>query len=249
MAQVQRPPERRIGVIVPAGNIVHEYEFARMRPEGVRFRFAPFVYPARDASDFCGALIDQFAPPLKEMRAWGAEAVLVGCTTASMLCGAPDHVARMERLAGVPVVTAAGAVQEAMNALGLKSVAVATPYGARSNAVVSEFLERSGVRVSAIAGFGYDSSPETWREKATTLTPPEVTALCLSVDRPDAQGLYLPCTGIRSVEALAGLERDRGKPALSSVQVGFWAALHRLGLDGRQEGFGHLIAQWNIGSA
>ena len=30
----------RIGVLVPAGNTIHEREFAALRPDGVEFRFA-----------------------------------------------------------------------------------------------------------------------------------------------------------------------------------------------------------------
>jgi maleate cis-trans isomerase len=215
----------------------------------VRFHFAPFTYPARDAADFCGELALKYAAPLQEMRAWGAELVLIGCTTASMACGAPEHIAPLEKLAGVPVITAAGAVREAITALGLRTVAVATPYSAPSNRIVADFLERSGLRVSAIRGLEYDTSPQIWREKATPLTPPEVQAFCASIDQPDADALYLPCTGIRSVEALSALEDQCRKPAFSSVQAGFWASLRRLGLDGRQDGFGRLISTWDYAAA
>jgi maleate cis-trans isomerase len=155
----------------------------------------------------------------------------------------------LEKIAGVPVITAASAVREAIAALGLRSVAAATPYSDGSNKIVADFLTRSGLKDSTVRGLGFDTSPQVWREKATTVTPEEIQAFCASIDQPSADALYLPCTGVRSVEALAALEQQCNKPAFSSVQAGFWAALRRLGVNGRQDGFGRLISTWDYASA
>jgi maleate cis-trans isomerase len=248
MAQA-KSSERRIGVLVPDSNIVHEFEFAKLRPEGVRFAFRPFGFPAADAADYCADLAALMADSAKELKAWGAEVILIGCTTASMKCGQPEHIARMEQMAGVPVVTAASAVREAMKALGLTSLTIATPYGDRSNGIVSNFINSCGVNVSAIAGFAYDVNMTMFKEKATTLTPSEVIKFISDIDQPAADGMFLPCTGVRSVETLAQLEKDRGKAAISSVSAGFWAALRRIGLDGRQEGYGRLLSTWDFAKA
>ena len=48
---------------------------------------------------------------------------------------------------------------------------------------------------------------------------------------------------------LAELEKKPGKTAISSVQAGFWAALRRIGLDGRQEGYGRLLSTWDFAKA
>jgi hypothetical protein len=135
----------RIGVLVPAGNTIHEREFLALRPEGVEFRFAGFAYPPAGAADFCADLFAHMRAPVAELRAWGAQALLVGCTTASMLCADPAREAQLQSLAGVPVVTAASAVREALAALGLRRIAVATPYGARGNGVVVDYLRTIGI--------------------------------------------------------------------------------------------------------
>ena len=202
-----------------------------------------------DAADYCADLATLMADPAKELKAWGAEVILIGCTTASMKCGDPQHIARMEAIAGVPLVTAASAVREALKALSIKSLTIATPYGDRSNGIVSNFINSCGVNVSAIAGFAYDANMTMFKEKATTLTPAEVTAFITGIDKPEADGMFMPCTGVRSVEAIAQLEKARGKAVISSVQAGFWAALRRIGLDGRQEGYGRLLSTWEIGRA
>ncbi len=240
--------EVRVGVLVPAGNTIHEREFAALRPAGVEFRFAGFSYPPMGTSDFCANLFDQMQAPVADLRAWGAQALLVGCTTASMLCADPAREAELQRLAGVPVVTAASAVRAALGALGLARLAVATPYGARGNGVVVDYLRSIGIETVAIRGLDLDRAPEVWKREAPALTPQQVVDLGLSIDGPAAEALYLPCTGIGSVEAIDLYERRTGKPALSSVQAGFWATMRRLGVDARQGGAGRLVAEWQLPS-
>jgi arylmalonate decarboxylase len=235
----------RIGVLVPTGNTVHEREFAALRPAGVEFRFAGFAYPPPGAADFCGDLFAQMQAPIAELRDWDAKLLLVGCTTASMLCADAARDAQLQRLAGIPVVTAAGAVRTALQALGLRRVAVATPYGANGNRVVADYLRSIGIEVTAIAGLDLDRSVEVWKRETPALTPQQVLELGLSVDSAGAQALYLPCTGIGSLEAIGLYERLTGKPALSSVQAGFWASLRRLGIDARRGDAGRLVADWD----
>lgn len=234
----------RIGVLVPAGNSIHEREFAALRPAGVEFRFAGFTYPAADAADFCVDLTTRMAEPIATMRDWGARLLLVGCTAASMRCADAATEARLAALAGMPVVTAASAARAACAALGLRRLAVATPYGAASNGIVSRYLASIGVEVAAIRGLDLDRSPEVWKREVPALTPQQVCDLGLSIDAAAVEALYLPCTGLASVEAIELWERRTGKPAISSVQAGFWASLQRLGLDGPRAGAGRLVERW-----
>ena len=65
---------RRVGVLVPQGNVMHELEFAMLRPDGVAFRFEGFAYPAAGTVDFCKGLSLQMAEPVTRLKDWGAEA-------------------------------------------------------------------------------------------------------------------------------------------------------------------------------
>jgi arylmalonate decarboxylase len=237
-------PEIRIGVLVPAGNVVHEREFARLRPPTVSFRFAGFNYPPAGPA-FCTDMLHEFEAPLHELGAWGARLVLVGCTTASMLCEAEHWQAGLQAIAQVPVITAAAAVSEALAALNIRCLAVATPYGEVNNRIIVQYLESRQVTVASIRGIALDRSPEVWRT-APTVTADQMLDFGLGVDVDAAEGLYLPCTGVVSLEVLEPFERRRGKPALSSVQAGFWASLRHLGIDGRRAAGGRLLRGWDF---
>lgn len=236
----------RIGVVVPAGNKVHAREFALMRPEGVVFEFREFVSPPKDAADFCDGLGANMRAPIEELKAWGAQAILLGCTTASMKCADPGFTARLEKIAGVPVITAAAATTAAFRALKLKNVAVTTPYSEGGNKTVSDFIKSTGVGVANIKGMEFDKSPELWASRAVTLKPEEAYDYCLNVDVPGADAMYFPCTGMSCLEALNRFEQKTGKSALSSVQAGYWATMRRLGRDGRKPGFGRLVETWDF---
>lgn len=236
----------RIGVLVPAGNTIHEREFDALRAAtgcNVEFAFRPFDYPAAGVADFCSALIAQFAVPLRELRAWGAEVVLVGCTAASMRCATPAHDAALAELAGAPVVTAARATREALAALALERIVVATPYGAASNRIVRDFLESLDVRVVAIEGLGYDADPALWKTEVPRVDGERGCEFAQQIEAragaANIQGAYFPCTGMASIDAIARYESRTGRSGVSSVLAGFWAALGRAGIDIRQSDIRH----------
>jgi maleate cis-trans isomerase len=239
-------PVARIGVLVPDGNTVHEREFAAFPSREVEFRFAGFSYPPGTAADFCSELAARMTAPLATLRHWGAQLVLVGCTTASMTCAGAAQHARIEALAGVPVITAASAVREAIAALKLRRFTVATPYGELGNRVVAGYLESIGAEVVALGGLNLDRSIDVWLREAPSLTPLQLLEFSLRLDTAGSQALYLPCTGIGSIDTIELFERRTGKIALSSVQAGYWASLRRLGIDGRHAGHGRLLASWDF---
>jgi maleate isomerase len=236
----------RVGVLVPQGNVVHAAEFERLKPDDVEFSFLGFGYPPQTAEDFCADLTGNMMEPVKALRDWGAQVILVGCTTASMACAGSRLIPDLEAAADVPVVTAASAAREAIAALDVQALGVATPYGDRNNQIIVDFLSHSGVQVAAIAGLDLDRSVEAWVAGAPTLTPERVFELSRTVAVDDAEGLYLPCTGMGSLDTIGRYEAEVGKPAFSSVQAGYWAALRRIGYDGRREGMGRLLQTWDF---
>ncbi len=236
----------RIGVLVPTGNSVHEREFAGLATQGVNFRFEDFSYPPAGSAEFCGAFVSRLSQPIAALAEWGANLVLVGCTTASMTCASPEFTAELEAIAGIPVITAADAGREAVAALNVRSVSVATPYGALNNTIIAGFLASLEVDVAAIAGMDLDRSVPVWLAGQAGLTTERVLEFSMAVDVETAQALYLPCTGMCSLEVIDRFERRTGKVAFSSVQSGYWASLRRLGIDGRRPGNGRLLEIWDF---
>lgn len=236
----------RIGVLVPLTNEAHAREFARLARPGLLFEFREFAGPPAARANYCDELVQAMAPAMRELRDWGAQALLLGCTAATMQCGSDECFARFEAQAGVPVVTAARAARDAARALGLRSLCVATPYSDPGNAAVRAYLESQSLTVSGIRGLGCDTSAEAWKAGLRSLTPTRLLELGLAADSPQAEALYFPCTAVDSLSTIELYENATGKPALSSVQAGFWAMLRRLGVDARQDGAGRLLREWPL---
>jgi maleate isomerase len=223
----------RIGVIVPSSNVNLEPDVSLLLPEGVTAHFARV-----------GDYDPDVVPDSEEMRAFGAEdaesaarmlaaadvgVVVYGCTSGTLAHG-PDFdrelAARLAEVAGVPAVTAAGGLVEALTSLGVTRIGLASPYVEELHAEAQTFLEACGFRVVASA---FPPKPLTSRGQRA-LRPADAHALGLRADTPEAEALVVSCTDLRAVETIAALEHDLGKPVITSNQALVHASLVRIGL-------------------
>ncbi len=56
--------------------------------------------------------------------------------------------------------------------------------------------------------------------------------------------VFLSCTNLATVEMIAALEEEVGKPVITSNQATFWNAIRTMGLRDRIEGFGSLLSDF-----
>ena len=59
--------------------------------------------------------------------------------------------------------------------------------------------------------------------------------------REDAEAYFISCTAVRSLEVIADLERDLGKPVVTSNQAAAWHSLRKLGIKDEIAGYGRLL--------
>ena len=232
----------RIGVIVPLTNTVNEAEFNRLAPAGVSFHFTRSPIHSDPAADGYVALMRDLDQAVGILAACKTDLVAYGCTAGSMACPADLLIAKMEEVAGVGAVSTAGAILAALAALGVRRVGLATPYVAATNAHQIRFLAEHGIEVVAEAGLGLNTSLEGV-QKMSRVPPSEVFAHAKSVDRADAEAILICCTDFNSLDVIKALERELGKPVVSSNVCSLWAALRAAGIDDRIEGYGTLLAE------
>jgi maleate isomerase len=155
----------------------------------------------------------------------GPLVVAYACTSGSFVQGVAGerHLADAMRAAGAPVaVTTSGALLEALAALGVQRVAVATPYVANLTARLHDFLAEAGLATVSSADLGLDAN--IWK------VPYETTAqLVREADSPEADAVFVSCTNLPTYDLIAPLENELGKPVLTANQVTMWAALRVAG--------------------
>lgn len=224
-----------IAMIVPPTNTVNEAEWKRMAPE---LRFPLLRMPLHAHAD--DAFFADLQIFLRKFLSEKPNVIAYACTASSMVLPLDTLPRFIEREAGVPGVATAPALVLAARALGMKRIAVATPYHEALNQHEKEFLEACGLQVLAIRGLGIGAGGPQEYVKIARVTPEEVLAHCRSAWMPGADGMIVSCTDLRTLEVLPQLEREFGKPVLSSNGATLWAARRAAGL-GPLHGCGRLL--------
>lgn len=169
----------------------------------------------------------------------GLGAAMWACTSASFIFGlegARQQVAPLRELLGVPVSSSSLAFVAALEELGVKRVTIAATYPEGITAHFRRFLTDAGFEVLSEGSLGIISGDEV-----SELDADAVVRLVLANDHPDAQAIVVPDTALNSVESVEQLEREIGKPVLTSNQVTAWQGLRLAGHSARGEGLGVLF--------
>ena len=242
-------PTNRLGFLIPPGNPTTEPEIIRMTPPGVTVHFTRMV-----AHGVTGSLDGQeernrtqiaHLPENIALLAMVKPAVIVLAHTASSYTlGKAGEQALIERIeatqveAGIRFITAFGSVIAACQHLGVQRIAAGTPYSAASTQQCKANLEANGLTVANIGRL--DGVSNIYDE-----TPERAYQLGRQVDTPEAQAVFLSGVGMPTVEIIERLERDLGKPVISSAAAMMWNALRMAGVQTPVAGYGSLLGQSN----
>jgi maleate cis-trans isomerase len=216
----------KFGVILPSVNATTESEFYRCLPEGVTAHFTRMEFQEETPENY-ERMIDDVPRGTQMLTHAGVDAILFACTSGSLYGGLgydQKIISKMKEYSNIPVSTTSTAVMEAFHALKVKNVAVATPYVDWVNELEKKFFEGNGIHVLNIQGLGCRGLD------VSKVTPEALYRFAKAQDRKEADGIFLSCMGLRTLEVLPVLERDLGKPVLSSNQVTLWMLFRLCGV-------------------
>ena len=239
----------RIGFITPTP--AHEnnpYEFYLMAPEGVTTVMTSlgvrgFVQAEYDsavdrleaaAAELMGRKPDaivQAGVPLIVTHGWGFEAEVLG---------------RIARVTSTPAATDIGACIAAMQTLGMKRVAMLTPFDDAMHGHLADYVSHAGIEIAASASvLSKVSGGELRAYEVSTMELDGVHEAAASVfrDASDADGVWITGALMPSVAVIRPLERELGVPVVTSMQAMAWRGLRLAGVDDAVEGFGRLFEQ------
>ena len=156
--------------------------------------------------------------------------------------GAADITRRIQGFLRVPSVVTSMAVVHAAHALGVSSLGVVSVYLDEINATMPAFFDPQGVRIARIQGLAGHvmSTGETSLELAH-VSPDDLIAAGRDVDGPDVDAVFIPCTAVRTLDAIEPLEAAIGKPVITAIQATMWRVARLAGLTHDAPGGGRLF--------
>lgn len=187
-------------------------------------------------------VVDSIVQRALELRQAGAEVISMMGTSISFYRG-PDFteslLQAMERATGVPCTTMSHAIVRALRQLGVRRVAVATSYIDALNDRLVAYLTHAGFTVTAIEGLSITDVQSVGEVGTDTLV---ALATRVHARDPSADGLFISCGGLLTLDAIRQLEDRLGLPATASSPAGFWDVVRLAGSDPSSPGFGRLFA-------
>jgi maleate isomerase len=230
----------RIGILFPADG-ANDDDFWRLVPSGVTVHVARTRPLTDDFSvEAYGRLAGEDVESQAELLGFiRPSSVAYACTSGSFIRGVDydrDIGARIRRASGAPATTTSTAMLNALRALGVRRVAVATPYRDVINQRLTAFLVASGFSVERNMGLGLDD----WT--INFVPQSDVYHLARKADTAAAEVLFIACTNLRALDVIEPLEKDLAKPVITANQATMWEALRLAGIRDRPKGFGTLFA-------
>jgi maleate isomerase len=230
----------RVGYLSPG--IVDETlsgQFYRMAPPGVTL-----VRTSLELKDVTveevNAAVARTEKAAAELGKYKPDCIVFG---GSPTVAVPGHgfekviVSKIEQASGRKAFSAQAAALEALQKHGARRLALATPFPDNVNALVKDFIEKSGFEVLSIRGSGV-------HYLNLTLTPLQTSwdlGRRVFEEAKNADALYFPGAPQPCVDILESLEQELGTFVISSLQASLWKALEIIGYSKPIEGYGKLL--------
>ncbi|MDX3905858.1 MAG: aspartate/glutamate racemase family protein [Pigmentiphaga sp.] len=238
---VEYAPKGLIGLLTPQANTTVEPEHYILLPAGYAHINARLMSDKSTIEARLVDYVDRLNDACTQFANAPIGAVAVGCTGASYLVGREreaEVLARIEHERGVPAFTAATAVVAALNQLGARRVALASPYPAGLTAASKAYWESQGFAVSRIASADMDHSQfhPIYSMKADT-----AGALLDDLASDDTDAILMLGTGMPTLAPLLAANARSRVPVLSCMLCLAWMGVSSL------EGYPVPLAPWLTG--
>ena len=238
-----------IGIVWPGPPVPDDIEeMQHFMPPGVKFHMVG-TRPQSESPSPGGITLERLLrmpanhnieEAAKALVPLAARAVGYGCTSASYVRGVGgdrDISDRMTAATGLPVTTTSSAAVEALRHLGVRRVAVLSPHVDELNERLTKFLEGNELDAVHMRGLNKLSGIEKIPQE-------DIRDLVIQlVDRPDADGIFISCTGMRTSAIFDSMEERTGKPVVSALQATVWETLRIAGIAAEIPGVGKLYHQ------
>ena len=230
---------RHFGVLIPSTNTTVEIEYSRLLPDGLQAHYGRL---GKDGNTpFSPSLVADVVYQSKMLGNAKVEAIALAQTSASLFADDYDAVT-MKQMAdgsGAPAITSAVAVGQAIKSLGMRRIALVTPYSPDAIGRAKHYFEsKFGLDVVAMEGFDAKDS-----YAIGGLGPEHARDAFARINQPEIEVLVVPGGNFPTMRHAAGWEQEFGKPVITTNGAALWAVLGMMKLDIKLPSLGRLLAE------
>jgi maleate cis-trans isomerase len=230
---------RHFGVLIPSTNTTVEIE-CRLLPAQYQAHVGRLM-TSRPGQPFSPSREEDIDYQSRLLGSARVEMVILAQTSASLFADDYDETTkrRMSAGTGVPAITSAEAVGRAVRALGVRRIALVSPYSEPVNERAAHyFADKHGLETVAREGFAASDSYMIGK-----LGPENARDAFRRIDRPEIEAFVVPGGNFPTLPSIAAWEREFAKPVVTTNQASFWAMLRLLETGEKIAGYGRLLAE------
>lgn len=233
-----RHPRGRLGFVLLQTEETAEDDIRMVVPDDVGVFFTRSPIPDSTTVETLGSMAGDLGRAASILPP-DLDAVAYVCTSGSVVIGEERVAAELAKgQPGAQTTSLVTCVVAALRAMGMRRPVVGTPYLDEINVMEADFLVERGFDLVGITGMQIESGRDM-----CSVDPDDLVAFALEIDRPEADGIFLSCTGLRTLEVADEIERRTGKPVVGSNQALVWRMLRMIGVDDRIDGYGRLFRE------
>jgi maleate isomerase len=238
----------KVGVIVPSTNTVVEHDTAVLRPHGVTFHTGRMYIenPALGSDEDFEALLVQIRSSIevavRDVMTAQPDLLMMGMSAETFWGGVEGNAAFIDRVqrmsGGMSVSTGASATRAALEALGVRRIAVFSPYQPVADRNVHRFFTEAGFDVLAVTGLRCPTATSI-----AEVTPEQIIATMREIDSPDVEAIVQVGTNLSMLRLADEAEHWLGKPVVAINAATTWHCLRSGGFTDRWGGYGTLLRE------
>jgi maleate isomerase len=220
----------RIGLIILQTDQTIEHEFASLlRGDGVALYHARIPNAMEVTRETLGQMENDL-PTAAELlpEQFNFDAIGYCCTSGATMIGETrvDQIIRQTH-ADAQTSNPLTACKAALAALGLKRIALVTPYAPSVTTEMRQNIQTAGFRINAVASFNQSDDFTAARISSQSI----LNAVQEIGASEDCDGVFVSCTSLRTLPIIAAAEAHLGKPVISSNQALAWHLMRLANID------------------
>jgi len=230
-----------VGVLTPMTWMCREWDVAA--PEGIKFSKAAMGHEEHTAQALkdLGDSVEAESRKLNQGRK--CDLIVFACTSGGFIEG-PQHARRLidkiETASGSPATTTISCVLELMRDMDVKKISLVGPYPDFTFQEEVKLFDANGIETLFWKGMGLVPMSEYWELQMNPYS-------CYKIIKegakaaPDADCVFLTCMVSPLLGVADTLEREIGKPVISSQSATLYGILKKLGIPDPVENYGQAL--------